>query len=116
LTPAYNAEASFLTGGANETAGISQFYSSFAFALCFFGLLVFIFFVCSLRTNVAFVLIFLLLTIAVFLLAATYWELAQGNAELGVKLEKVSAIYKRTKAVLTPPSRLREGLLLHCAW
>jgi len=74
-----------------------------AFALLFFALLVFILFLCSLRTNVAFVLIFFLLTIAVALLAAAYWQLAQGRAELGVKLEKVSACHRRGKkdAMLT---------------
>jgi hypothetical protein len=33
LTPFYNAEASFLPGGANEEAGIAQFYSSFGTSL-----------------------------------------------------------------------------------
>ncbi|KAM0704557.1 hypothetical protein Q7P35_008791 [Cladosporium inversicolor] len=94
LTPYYNAEASFLADGANANAGITQFYSSFAFALLFFALLVFILFICSLRTNIAFVVIFFLLTIAVALLAAAYWQLAKGRAELGVKLEKASASYR----------------------
>ena len=115
LTPYYNAEASFLADGANANAGITQFYSSFGmvpcvlqsgwlthyghvlltvFALLFFALLVFILFICSLRTNIAFVVIFFLLTIAVALLAAAYWQLAKGRAELGVKLEKASASYR----------------------
>lgn len=57
------------------------------------GLLSLIFLVCSLRTNVAFFIIFLTLTIAFGLLTGAYWAMAEdftGNAHYAHKLLVVS--------------------------
>jgi uncharacterized protein len=44
------------------------------------GFLCFVYLICSLRTNVVFVVIFLSLVVAFSLLAATYFHAALGNA------------------------------------
>lgn len=59
------------------------------------GVLTTIFFVCSLRTNVAFVVIFFSLQICFYMLTAGFWALARdnvGNADLANKLIIVSLI------------------------
>jgi succinate-acetate transporter protein len=63
-----------------ETAGLATvgFTASFAFFLVFMGVLCFIYLICSLRTNVVFVVIFFTLVIAFGLLAGAYWQ--QANA------------------------------------
>jgi uncharacterized protein len=47
----------------------------------------------SLRTNIAFVTVFLTLTIAFSTLTGTYWQVANGNAELAGKLQKASGAF-----------------------
>lgn len=62
------------------------------------GVLTTIFFVCSLRTNVAFVIIFFSLQICFYMLTAGFWALARdnvGNADLANKLIIVSLIPPR---------------------
>lgn len=54
------------------------------------GLVVFMYLICSLRTNVVFFCIFLFLDIAFFLLSGAYWKAAEGNMEAFHKLEIVS--------------------------
>jgi succinate-acetate transporter protein len=44
------------------------------------GILVFMYLICSLRTNIVFFLIFFFLDIALFLLTGAYWKAAHGNA------------------------------------
>jgi hypothetical protein len=46
--------------------------------------------ICAIRINIVFVIIFLFLDIALFLLAAAYWILAEGDAVKGQNVEKVS--------------------------
>lgn len=43
------------------------------------GVVCLIFMICSLRTNIAFFIIFLTLVLAFGLLAGTFWQLAEGN-------------------------------------
>ena len=85
LTPSYYAYGSYApTGSTSEAAGLSTvgFTASFAFFLLFMGLLCFIYLICSLRTNIAFVIIFLTLVLAFGLLAGVYWETAKALAEV----------------------------------
>jgi uncharacterized protein len=56
------------------------------------GILVFMYMICSVRTNVVFFLIFLLLDIALFLLTGAYWKAAEGNAEAFGSLSVVSSL------------------------
>jgi succinate-acetate transporter protein len=84
LTPFYNTYGAYSTTSV-PADGIATvgFTSSFAFFLVFMGVLCFIYLICSLRTNVCFVVIFLTLTIAFSLLAATYWTNAEAIAMAG---------------------------------
>lgn len=64
-----------------------------AFFLLFMGLLVFMYLICSLRTNVVFFSIFFFLDIALFLLTAAYWKAAEGDAATFHTLEVVSQVH-----------------------
>jgi succinate-acetate transporter protein len=57
-----------------------MFESSFGFYVLFMGVLSFIFLICSLRTNVIFVIIFISATLGFCLAAAAFWTAAQGMA------------------------------------
>lgn len=76
LQPFYYAYGSYAPAGGSEAEGMTTvgFTSSFAFFLLFMGLLCLVYLVCSLRTNVVFVVIFICLVIAFGLLAGTYWQ------------------------------------------
>lgn len=80
LQPFYYAYGSYAPTGAPEAAGMGTvgFTASFAFFLVFMGVLCFIYLICSLRTNVVFVVIFFTLVIAFGLLAGAYWQIANG--------------------------------------
>lgn len=79
LQPFYFAYGLYAPAGSPETAGITTvgFTASFGFFLVFMGVLCFIYLICSLRTNVAFVVIFFTLVLAFSLLAGAYWHNAQ---------------------------------------
>ncbi|KAK3389984.1 GPR1/FUN34/yaaH family-domain-containing protein [Podospora didyma] len=83
LTPGFNAALPYTSG-----AGIldASFYNGFGFFYLFVGVLSFVFFVCSLRTNVCLVILFLAYTIAFPLLAAAEWTHAQGQMALSHRL------------------------------
>ncbi|KAH7385113.1 GPR1/FUN34/yaaH family-domain-containing protein [Cadophora sp. MPI-SDFR-AT-0126] len=95
LQPSYNAEAAYTSGltGAEAAAGTAEFLSSFAFYLVFIGVITFLYILCAFRTNVVFLIIFFLLDIALFLLAAAYWKLAEGDTAKGAKLEQVAGAF-----------------------
>lgn len=79
LQPFYMAYGLYAPNPAeNPYAGLATqgFNASFAFFLVFMGILCFIYFILSLRTNVVFALIFLTLIPAFMCLAAAYWQLA----------------------------------------
>jgi succinate-acetate transporter protein len=80
LQPFYFAYGSYAPpGAASEAEGLTTvgFTASFAFFLLFMSVLCFIYLICSLRTNVAFVVIFFTLVLVFSLLAAAYWTNAQ---------------------------------------
>ncbi|KAM3515365.1 hypothetical protein MY11210_000927 [Beauveria gryllotalpidicola] len=90
LTPFYNAQGAFTanaTTAAERAAGVASFQSSLAFFHVFMGLVVFMFLICSLRTNVVFFCIFFFLDIALFLLAGAYWKAAAGDMQAFHTLE-----------------------------
>lgn len=80
LQPFYYAYGSYSTDPMSEAAGLKTvgFTASFAFFLVFMGVLCFIYLICSLRTNIVFVVIFFTLVLAFGLLAGTYWQNANG--------------------------------------
>ncbi len=72
---AYGLYAPEGTPGGGETAGLATvgFTASFGFFLLFMGVLCFIYLICSLRTNIVFVVIFFTLVLAFSLLTGAYW-------------------------------------------
>lgn len=72
---------------AAEGSATVGYNSGLAFYLLFWGVLCFIYFIISLRTNIVFAVIFLTVDLSFILLSATYWEVAQGNADLAGKLQ-----------------------------
>lgn len=92
LIPSFASYASYAPADAKTAAeGLEQpgFNASFAFWLLFMGVLSFVFLVCSLRTNVVFVIIFLSVMLCFFLLTGAYFSLAAdyvGNAAFAHKL------------------------------
>jgi succinate-acetate transporter protein len=118
LQPGYNAMGAYTEGltGEAAAAGEAEFLSSFgkwtsdaceqkinlllAFYLVFVGLLTFWYFICAFRTNVVFLVIFLFLDIALFLLAGAYWILAEGHTARGTNLEVV----RQFRSFLMPPT------------
>lgn len=76
LQPFYYAYGLYAPAGStSEAAGLTTvgFTASFAFFMLFMGVLCFIYLICSLRTNIVFVVIFFTLVLAFGLLAGTYW-------------------------------------------
>jgi len=93
LTPMYNAEGAFMEGGAFAEGGIGQFYASFGFALLLVTIIVFVFAVCSLRTNIVFVLVFVTLDVSLGCLTGAYWHLAMDNMAFGEHLTVISGAF-----------------------
>jgi len=92
LTPAFNAVAAYSADGTNHKEGeISVgFNASFGFYILTWGFVTFIFLICSLRTNVANVCLFLFLDITYALLTGVYFALASKNYELATGLLRAS--------------------------
>ncbi|KAM3507868.1 hypothetical protein MY10362_001526 [Beauveria mimosiformis] len=93
LTPFFNAQGAFTanaTTAAEKAAGVASFQSSTAFFHVCMGVLVFMFLICSLRTNIVFFAIFFLQDIALFLLAGAYWKAAAGDMQAFHTLEAVT--------------------------
>ncbi|KAF4977554.1 hypothetical protein FZEAL_5925 [Fusarium zealandicum] len=93
LIPAFAAYASYAPADAASPAeGLATpgFNSSLAFWLVFMGVLSFIFFVCSLRTNVVFAVIFFSLMFCFWCLAAAFWALADDFTGNAVKAQKLT--------------------------
>ncbi|WPG99241.1 Hypothetical protein R9X50_00205200 [Acrodontium crateriforme] len=93
LTPFYNAEGAFIasaTSAAETAAGVEEFQASLSFFLFYMGLLVFMYVICSLRTNLIFVFMFFFLDVGVFLLAGGYIKASKGDLETYEKLSKAA--------------------------
>jgi succinate-acetate transporter protein len=82
LQPFYYAYGLYAPAGQPETDGLKTtgFNASFGFFLLFMGFLCLIYLVCSIRTNIVFVIIFFTLVLAFGLLTGTYWQTANGIA------------------------------------
>lgn len=82
LQPFYNAYGAYSPDPAEPGLGLATqgFTASFGFFLAFMGLLCFIYLICSLRTNVVFVVIFLTLVLCFGCLTGAYWQLANAAA------------------------------------
>lgn len=80
LTPFYNAAIAYQPLEPETATAAPQFNATFAFFQVYMGVLCFIYFIIALRTNIIFVLIFLLLVPAFGCLAAVFFLTAQGIA------------------------------------
>lgn len=81
LTPQYNASIAYDPTHAATSASNPVFAATFAYFQLYMGFLCFIFLICSLRTNIVFFFIFLLLVPAFGCLAAAFWKIAEGTPE-----------------------------------
>jgi len=85
LQPVYYAYGAYAPAGQPEAAGLTTigFNASFGFFTLFMALLCFIYLICSIRTNVCFVIIFFTLVLTFTLLTGAYWQTANsiGNAD-----------------------------------
>jgi len=82
LQPFYYAYGSYAPAGETEAAGLKTegFNASFGFVTVFMGFLCLIYLLCSLRTNIVFVVIFFTLVLNFALLSGVYWQLANAYA------------------------------------
>ena len=87
LTPFYNASIAFDPAHPAAASHNPEFLASFAFFDLYMGLLMTIFLICSLRTNLCFVLVFTTLLLTFACLAGSDWQAAQGNASLALSLQ-----------------------------
>ncbi|THV48339.1 hypothetical protein BGAL_0254g00100 [Botrytis galanthina] len=80
LQPFYYAYGLYAPPGGTPVDGLKTvgFNASFGFFLVFMAVLCLIYLVCSLRTNVVFVIIFFTLVVAFSLLTSVYWHTANG--------------------------------------
>jgi len=80
LTPQYNASIAYDPTNPAASSSNPVFASTFAYFQLYMGLLCLVYFVCSLRTNIIFMMIFLLLVPAFGCLAGMFWKIAEGTA------------------------------------
>ena len=92
LQPVYYTYGSYAPAGEPEAAGIDTtgFTASFGFFLLFMGLLSLIYLICSLRTNIVFVVIFFTLVLGFSLLTGAYWYNAKGLGSTPVDASKLA--------------------------
>ncbi|KAH7233867.1 GPR1/FUN34/yaaH family-domain-containing protein [Fusarium redolens] len=93
LVPGYGAYGAYSVDANNPAEGLkeSAFFATFAFFLFAMALLCVVFFVASIRTNVLFFLIFLLLIPTFCCLAGAFFHLSHGNTGTAATLQKVGA-------------------------
>lgn len=82
LLPFFNAFGAYSPDPTDITAGLATkgFNASFGFFTLFLAVLCFIYLICSLRTNVVFVIIFAGVFGGFIFLTATFWLTAEGDA------------------------------------
>ncbi|EPS35277.1 hypothetical protein H072_11525 [Dactylellina haptotyla CBS 200.50] len=88
LTPQFNAMGAYSASGNNGVEGgaTMAFNASFGFYILGWAFITFIFLICSLRTNLVFVVLFVTLDATFGLLTATYFSLADGQASTANRL------------------------------
>lgn len=80
LQPIYNTYGAYAPAGGSPAEGLATegFNASFSFFLVFMGVLCFVYLICSLRTNIVFVVIFFTLVLGFGCLSGTFFYLAEG--------------------------------------
>jgi len=90
LQPSYNSAGAYAAGNSITGSTSPGFAASFAFFLLFMGLLCLVYLICSLRTNIVFMVIFLTLVLGFELLAAAYWQIAKANTAAAGRIQIVA--------------------------
>ncbi|KAK9357503.1 GPR1/FUN34/yaaH family-domain-containing protein [Lipomyces starkeyi] len=90
LIPYFNSIGAYSPTGDSQVVGVStkSFQASFGFYLCFWALLVMVLLICSLRTNIAFFLIFVTVEATFLCLTVAYFVMAEGKDTLGQNFVK----------------------------
>ncbi|KAK9467065.1 GPR1/FUN34/yaaH family-domain-containing protein [Lipomyces arxii] len=85
LIPAFNSVGAYSPTGDNQVLGIvtPRFQASFGFQLLFWAVAVMILLICSVRTNIAFLSLFICLEATFLCLTIGYFTLAEGHSQLG---------------------------------
>jgi uncharacterized protein len=91
LTEQFDAFTTYATAKESSGSGAESpvFQAGFAFFLLFMGLLCFVYLICSIRTNIVFFAIFLVLVPAFGCFAAAFWRNAEGKFGFSITLLKV---------------------------
>jgi succinate-acetate transporter protein len=95
LQPFYNAYGAYANPAVQGSTGLESvgFNAGVAYFQIAMGILCFIFLICSIRTNLFFFLIFFTLTPTFGLLAGSYFQVANGNADLARKLGEAAGAF-----------------------
>ncbi|TID23762.1 putative gpr1 fun34-class plasma membrane protein [Venturia nashicola] len=95
LQPLYNAYGAYSPDPTNPAAGLNTvaFHSSYAFFFIAMGLMCFIYMILSLRTNIAFFIIFFTLVLAFGFLAGAYFQISNGNLALAGRLQTAAGAF-----------------------
>ncbi|KAI9804503.1 MAG: hypothetical protein M1825_001402 [Sarcosagium campestre] len=95
LQPSFNAYGYYSPDKNNPSAGLDNptFLASLGFYMLFMAILSFIYMICALRTNIVFVMIFFGLFSTFAFLTATYWQIADGAAAAGARLQIASGVF-----------------------
>ncbi|KAL1899416.1 hypothetical protein Sste5346_002812 [Sporothrix stenoceras] len=99
LCPSFGTYGFYAAAGDAASTGLAAkgFNASLGFFLVAFGLFTAILFICSLRTNVVFVIIFLTLIPAFACLGAAFWYQAE---DLAGTVDKVTTLFEAAGAIL----------------
>lgn len=80
---------------ANDPSGLAsrEFNSVVALYLIVWGFALFTFFIFTCKINAVFAAIFLLVSVAAWVLSGAYWKVAEGDYAAAERLQKVSTYY-----------------------
>ncbi|ORY77008.1 GPR1/FUN34/yaaH family-domain-containing protein [Protomyces lactucae-debilis] len=77
----------------NNGGSTTGYLSGLALYCLWWGVLDFLYFIVSLRTNVTFALVFITIDIDLFLLAASYWQTTLGHTDLAQRLQVAAGAF-----------------------
>lgn len=85
LTPYFNASIAYDPTHPAQSSTNPTFASTFAYFHVYMGVLCFVYMICAIRTNIIFVLIFATLVAAFGCLAAFFFQIGEGVANMGLQ-------------------------------
>lgn len=83
--------ASYSPNGDSVTEGLTSagFNADLGLWLVFWGLAIFVVLICSIRTNITFIVLFTILDAGLFIFAASHFQIAGGNLDTAIILQNV---------------------------